>query len=75
MKECPACLPPDNEGCATCSGTSEVTEEVYSQFLNEKQERESTMEFARRIQHILYSNNNLEKMSLAIKTVLEEQNI
>jgi hypothetical protein len=33
------------------------------------------MEFARRIQHILYSNNNLEQMSLAIKAVLEEQNI
>jgi hypothetical protein len=75
MKECPACLPPDNEGCATCSGTSEVTEEVYSQFMTTKSERESVMDFSRKIQQILYSNNNLEQMSLAIKAALEEQNI
>ena len=72
MKECPACLPPDNEGCATCGGTYEVTEEVYSQFLNEKQERESTMEFARKIHEALRNNNSLEQMSLAIKTILED---
>ena len=72
MKLCPACLPPHNEGCATCGGTSEVTEGVYSQFLNEKQERESTIEFARKIQEVLRTNNSLEEMSLAIKNVLQE---
>jgi hypothetical protein len=72
MKQCPACLPPHNEGCATCGGTSEVTEEVYSQFLNEKQERESTMEFARKIQEVLYSNYSLEETVSAIKTILED---
>ena len=72
MKECPACLPPHNEACATCGGTSEVTEEVHSQFMNEKQERESTIEFARKIQEALHSNNNIEEMYLAIKNILQE---
>ena len=72
MKECPACLPPHNEGCATCDGTSEVTEGVYSQFINEKQERDSTIEFARKIQEALHTNDSLEETVSAIKTILED---
>jgi hypothetical protein len=72
MKQCPACLPPDNAECATCNGTSEVTEEVHSQFMNEKQERESTIEFARKIQEALRTNNSLEETVSEIKTILED---
>jgi len=72
MKQCPACLPPDNAECATCNGTSEATEEVYSQFMAEKQERESTMEFARKIQEALHANDSLEETVSVIKIILED---
>lgn len=71
MKECPACLPPDNKGCDTCNGTSEVTEEMHSQFMIKKQELQSISEFSRKIEEILHSNNSLEEMFNSIKKVLE----
>ena len=72
MKECPACLPPDNNECNTCNGTSEVTEEIHLQFMIGKQELEAVSEFSRKIQEILYSNNTLEEMSNFIRLILEE---
>lgn len=38
----------------------------------EKQERESTTEFARKIQEVLHTNNSLEETVSAIKTILED---
>jgi hypothetical protein len=72
MKQCPACLPPHNEGCATCGGTSEVTEEVYSQFMIKKLELQSNIDFARKIQEALHTNDSLEETVSAIKTILED---
>ena len=72
MKECPACLPPDNGECNTCTGTSEVTEEIHSQFMIKKQELEAISDFSRKIQEVLYSNSSLEEMSDSIKAILED---
>jgi len=72
MKQCPACLPPHNEGCATCGGTSEVTEEVYSQFMIKKSELQSNIDFARKIQEALHANDSLEETVSVIKTILED---
>jgi hypothetical protein len=72
MKQCPACLPPHNEGCATCGGTSEVTEEVYSQFMIKKLELQSNIDFARKIQEALHTNDSLEETVSVIKTILED---
>lgn len=72
MKECPACLPPDNSQCNTCNGNSEIAEEIHLQFMIKKQEREFISEFSRKIQEILYSNNSLEEISNSIKAILEE---
>jgi hypothetical protein len=72
MKKCPACLPPHNEGCATCGGTSEVIEEVYSQYMIKKSESEYTMEFIRKIQEALLTNDSLEETVSAIKAILED---
>jgi hypothetical protein len=72
MKQCPACLPPHNASCSTCGGTNQVTEEVHSKFMIEKLERESTMEFARKIQEILYSNVSLGELTSSIKNIIKE---
>jgi hypothetical protein len=72
MKQCPACLPPDNKECGTCNGTSEVTEEAYSQFMIKKLELDAVSELSQKIQEILYSNNTLEEISNSIKLILEE---
>lgn len=72
MKECPACLPPDNSGCGTCGGTSQVKEEIYSQFMIKKQEFESIADFSRKIQEALNSNSSLDDISNSIRLILED---
>jgi hypothetical protein len=72
MKQCPACLPPDNAECATCNGTSEVTEEVYSQFMINKSELDAVSELYQKIQEVLRTNNILEETVSAVKTILED---
>jgi Zn-dependent alcohol dehydrogenase len=72
MKECPACLPPDNSQCNTCNGTSQITEETHSQFMIKKQELEAVLDLSHKIQETLHSNNSLEEISNSIKLILEE---
>lgn len=42
MIDCPACAGPDNAECDTCHGDSEVTQEVYDNFMTQKQRMEAT---------------------------------
>jgi hypothetical protein len=72
MKQCPACLPPDNAECATCNGTSEVTEEVYSQFMINKSELDAISELSRKIQEVFTTESGLENISNSIKELLGE---
>jgi hypothetical protein len=72
MIKCPACLPPHNQTCATCGGSNEVTEEVYSQFMEEKQELESSKQLRNKIQEALRFNRGLEELSLAIKEIIKD---
>jgi hypothetical protein len=72
MKQCPACLPPDNAECATCNGTSEATEEVYSQFMIKKSELDAISELSRKIQEVFTTESGLEEISNSIKVILEE---
>jgi hypothetical protein len=41
MKTCPACAGPTalGGGCATCNGTTEVTQEIYNNFISIQNER------------------------------------
>jgi hypothetical protein len=72
MKECPACLPPDNAECATCNGTSEVTEGVYSQFMIKKSELDAISELSTKIQKVFTTESGLENISNSIKELLGE---
>ena len=71
MKECPACLPPDNKQCNTCNGTSKVTEETHLQFMIKKQELEAVSEFSRKIQNVFATKTGLEEISNSIKAIIE----
>jgi hypothetical protein len=70
MKECPACLPPDNKECATCDGASEVTDEVYSQFMIKKTELDSISELSGKIQEVFITESGLENIHNSIKVLL-----
>jgi hypothetical protein len=70
MKQCPACLPPDNKECATCDGASEVADEVYSQFMIEKTELDAISELSKKIQQVFISESGLENIHNSIKVLL-----
>jgi len=52
--ECPACAGPDNAGCLTCEGTSEVTREVFDAFILTKVKQDEMFEFWNRVQSHMY---------------------
>jgi hypothetical protein len=51
---CPACAGPDNVECATCQGTSEVTQEVFDTFMAKKTKQEEAQIFWGRVQEYMY---------------------
>ena len=71
MKQCPACLPPDNKECGTCNGTSEVTEKAYSLFIIKKSELDAVSELLQKIQEIFTKESGLENISKSIRDLLQ----
>lgn len=53
MTQCPACLPPANQGCATCGGTWEVAESVAAEFLAAKAELDAALILASQIREAI----------------------
>jgi len=57
---CPACAGPDNAGCATCKGTSEVTQEVFDTFTALEASEQASIEFWRNVQMFMYQNGKFK---------------
>ena len=57
---CPACAGPDNAGCATCNGTSEVTQEVFDAFMIEKNKQEESQIFWGKVQEYMYQTGSFK---------------
>ena len=47
---CPACSGPDNADCATCLGTSKVTQQAFNSFMAQKTRLEESQIFWDRVQ-------------------------
>jgi hypothetical protein len=51
--KCPACAGPDNAKCATCQGTSEVTQEIFDKFIIQKTKQKESEVFWGRVQEYI----------------------
>lgn len=50
--DCPACAGPYNAGCATCHGTSSVTQEVHDAFIIERDKQIATWQLKQALQEL-----------------------
>jgi hypothetical protein len=67
---CPACAGPDNAECATCNGTSLVSQEVYDTFMAAKAQQEATWQLQRALQELPIENiPGVEQTAIVITTV------
>jgi hypothetical protein len=57
---CPACAGPDNTGCATCHGESQVAQEVFDAFMAEKTKQEEAQTFWGRVQEHMYQTGRFK---------------
>jgi hypothetical protein len=57
---CPACAGPDNAQCATCQGTSEVTQQVFDAFMVKKAKQEEAIVFWTRVQQYMYQTGKFK---------------
>ena len=73
MINCPACAGPDNAGCATCGGTSEVTQEVYDIFTLEQERRIATYELQRALSGLPVENIPGEEQSIVVITLANSE--
>ena len=55
--ECPACAGPDEarQGCATCGGVMQVTQETFDAFMAEKAKQEETNTFWAKVSEHMYN--------------------
>jgi hypothetical protein len=62
MIECPACAGPTalGGGCATCNGTTEVTQEAFDAFMIQKATIEETMVFWNNVQQYMYKSGSFK---------------
>jgi len=67
--DCPACAGPDNAECATCGGTSEVTQEVYDAFMLEQERMVATYELQRALAQLPVENIPGEEQSIVVITL------
>jgi hypothetical protein len=58
MIECPACAGPAEvrQGCATCDGIMEVTQEVFDAFMLQKAELDKVIDFWNKVQEFMYQD-------------------
>ena len=61
MTNCPACLPPDNHGCATCNGTWSVEQSIADAFIAQKNELEALEKFKSDINQALFDVTTVEQ--------------
>jgi hypothetical protein len=71
--DCPACSGPDNTGCATCGGTSEVTQEVYDTFMLQKESIEATQELQAALSSLPAENIPGEDQSIVVTTLANSE--
>jgi hypothetical protein len=60
MKICPACAGPDNAECATCNGTTEVTQQVFDALMAEKTKQEQAIVFWSKVQEYIYQTGKFK---------------
>ena len=68
---CPACAGPDNAECATCGGTSEVTQEMHDAFMLEKERIEATFKLQQAISTLPVENIPGEQQSIVVITMAD----
>jgi hypothetical protein len=71
--DCPACAGPDNAGCATCGGTSEVTQELYDTFMLEQERMVATYELQRALADLPVENIPGEDQSIVVITLANNE--
>jgi hypothetical protein len=62
MKQCPACLPPDNQGCATCSGVWSVTQEVFDNFIEMQNIKNQAVELKQQVNEVFNTTNSVDEI-------------
>jgi hypothetical protein len=67
---CPACLPPANDGCATCGGSWEVTRDVADAFLQHQAEQNELFAFQAAVTDAAMLATSLEDAYIAVQNVL-----
>ena len=70
---CPACAGPDNAECATCSGTSKVTQEVHDEFMLEQERIIATYELQRALADLPVKNIPGEEQSIVVITLANNE--
>jgi hypothetical protein len=70
---CPACAGPDNAECATCGGTSKVTQEVYDAFILEQERMIATYELQRALAKLPVENIPGEEQSIVVITLANNE--
>ena len=60
MIDCPACAGPAEirQGCETCHGSTEVTQQVFDAFVIKKAKDDEIFEFWTKIQSLMYQSGN-----------------
>ena len=67
---CPACAGPDNAECATCHGTSLVSQETYDAFIVERDKQISTWQLKQALAELPIENTlGVEQTAIVITTV------
>lgn len=67
---CPACAGPDNAECATCHGTSSVTQEVHDAFIAEREAIIATWQLKQALSELPIENiPGVEQTAIVVTTV------
>lgn len=68
--DCPACAGPDNAECATCHGTSSVSQETNDAFVVEREKQEATYKLRQALSELPIKNiPGVEQTAIVVTTV------
>lgn len=70
--ECPACAGPDNAGCETCLGTSEVTQDVYDAFIEARNAFEANASLKRAFTELPVENIPGQEQSFIVISKVDD---
>lgn len=71
MAACPACLPPHNQHCSLCSGTSKVTKSVAEEYVSRRDARMEAMALGNAINTQVLRAGSVEEIKTEVQKILD----